>query len=77
MAKWFLQSKTIWGGIIMFVVAMLPVIQGFLGVDVSADEVQQVGEAGGRLIENIAALFGLVLVVVGRAKADKNITIRP
>jgi hypothetical protein len=77
MEKWFLQSKTIWGGIILFIVSMLPVIQNFLGVSLTADEVREFGDAGGRLIENIVAVAGFILVVLGRWRAQKNLTITP
>lgn len=65
--KWLLQSKTIWGGILM----MLPTIASILGIELSSDQVGAVAALADELFEFI----GFSLVAYGRITASAPVTI--
>lgn len=63
--KSFLQSKTIWGAIIISVGYLLQ----WTGVTLAAPEIEQ-------LVEKGLVVVGLVLTVFGRFVADKPVALR-
>jgi len=72
-SKWIAKSLTIWGGI----VAALPgifVILGMDGIDISA-----LSAAGNAIINGTAVIGGLVMVGIGRVRANtgKQVTLTP
>ena len=64
--KWVLRSLTIWGGIVVFLVNVLPVLGPMVGLDISADEVQEAGNAVSDVIKSIGTVVGLAMVFFGR-----------
>lgn len=70
--KWVAKSLTVWGG----VVAALPGIFVMLGWDVNIDGVEA---AGVGIINGASVIIGLVMVVVGRFRANRGtpVTLKP
>jgi len=66
--KWW-ESKTIWGAIVMLAALIL----GYLGVEVGPEEQATFVDLVVGAINEVMALVGFVLTIVGRFKADKAI----
>ncbi len=66
--KWVLRSLTIWGGIVVFLVNVLPVLGPMVGFDISPDEVQEAGNAVSDVIKSVGTVVGLAMVFIGRAR---------
>jgi lysozyme family protein len=69
--KWWGKSMTVWGVIITSLSTVLPVIGPLFGVNITADLVQQLGDAVVQFGQAGAALVGLVLTLWGRARASQ------
>lgn len=74
--KWWAQSMTLWGAMITLLAAVLPVLSPFLGMDITAEMVKELGENGARLLQGLAGLVGTVLTVIGRLRAQAPLTQR-
>ena len=68
--KWWAQSKTVWGAAITAVATVVPVLGPLIGIELSADVVRQAGEQTLAAIQACAGLFGTLLTIYGRLKAD-------
>jgi len=68
-SKFILQSRTIWGVIIMALPAVLPLF----GIEFGAEAVGESNIAFNSLIEFV----GAVLAVYGRFKAETSISVTP
>ena len=62
--KFFLKSKTLWGGLIVF----LPVLLGTFGVDIP-DNLPVLGEAGASFLDATNEIVGALLIAWGRYTA--------
>ncbi len=71
--KWWGQSMTIWGVIITSLSTVLPVLSPILGLDITAELVQQVGQAVVQFGQAAAGLIGTLLTVWGRVRATQAI----
>lgn len=71
--KWFLQSKTILGAIVM----VIPAIASLLGITVPLDEVSSLSSALSKLLEVSIEVAGFALVLYGRFKAKRPLKVDP
>ncbi|MEO5914849.1 MAG: hypothetical protein ABIS50_11490 [Luteolibacter sp.] len=65
------QSKTIVGALIM----AATIAAQFYQAPVSQDEINQAGGQLQQVLEGVSALVGLVMVIYGRMKATRPVTI--
>jgi hypothetical protein len=72
-SKWIAKSLTIWGGIVV----ALPGLAAIIGLELPDVEVLQ--SAGVAVIEGAATIVGLVMVVIGRLRANTGapVTLKP
>lgn len=70
--KWIGKSLTIWGGI----VAALPGVFMVLGIDVDIGGLEAAGKA---VIEGVSIVGGMVMVIIGRLRANTGtpVTLKP
>ncbi len=68
--KFFLKSKTLWGGVIAFAPALL----GTFGVE-PPDNLPMIGEAGVSFLNATNELIGAVLIAVGRYHANSRLVV--
>lgn len=71
-SKPFWYSRTLWGGVML----VLALILGKFGVELGPDEQASFIDQILGVIEPLSALVGSVLVVVGRFKAKKAVTLK-
>ncbi len=69
--KWWGESLTIWGALTTAAATLLPIIAPLLGIELSAENVKQLGEETFDVIQALGALFGTVLTIYGRARASQ------
>ena len=72
-SKWIAKSKTLWGAII----AALPVLAPIFGLDLSPDDVAQIGDSGVSVIDAAFGVVGGLLVIYGRLTASQPATMLP
>ncbi len=75
-SKWWGESLTIWGTIVTALSTILPVIGPFIGLDISAEMIEQLGETVTRLIQIIGGITGTTMTLYGRTRADTRLTRR-
>lgn len=75
MEKWIGKSQTVLSGIVMFVIAMLPVIKPYIGLDVTPDDVQGVGSAITDVLTSVGAFVMLIFNIRGRMRANTKLTL--
>ena len=69
-AKWWAQSRTIWGALVTAAAAVVPVLGPLVGIELSGDVVRQAGEQTISAIQAMAGLFGTLLTIYGRINAS-------
>lgn len=74
-ASWILTSKRFWGIAITAASTMVPLLSNYMGWDVDAEQVEQVGAAGAELISAVGMFVGLVLTFIGSMKAKGPMTL--
>lgn len=67
--KWWGHSMTVWGVIMTTLSAVLPTIGPILGLNITADLVQQLGDQLVAVVQAIGALVGTLLTIYGRMRA--------
>lgn len=72
-SKWWGQSLTIWGVLVTALSTVLPVVGPLIGIDLTPDLVQQLGDGVARVIQAIGGLVGTALAIWGRARANTAI----
>lgn len=75
-AKWWAQSKTIWGAIITAVASVVPLLGPLIGVELPAETVTQAGNETLAAVQAVTALIGTLLTIFGRLKAQGPLTRR-
>ncbi len=75
--KFFLTSLTVWGVIVTFATTAWPVINSFMGWDVGPEVISKIGADGASFIQAGGALFGTVMVLVGRFRAKTALKVVP
>ncbi len=68
--KWWAQSKTVWGTLITAAATVLPVLGPLIGIELSGEVIRQAGEQTISAIQAVAGLFGTLLTLYGRMKAE-------
>jgi uncharacterized protein (TIGR02594 family) len=69
-AKWWGHSMTVWGIIMTTLSAVLPTIGPLLGLNITAELVQQLGEQIVVAVQAVGALIGTILTIYGRVRAN-------
>ena len=69
MEKDWWKSTTLWGGVVM----MGAFIASFMGVTISSEEGAALTNAIVELCKAVSVLVGLIMVIVGRIKAGREI----
>lgn len=67
------QSLTIWGTIVTFLSAVAPAIGSLIGLDVTAGDVQAVGNGVTQAIQAIGGVVGTVMAIYGRVRTKEAI----
>ena len=68
--KWWGHSMTVWGIVMTTLSAVLPTIGPLLGLNVTAELVQQLGDQIVAVVQALGALVGTVLTIYGRVRAN-------
>ena len=68
-AKWWLQSKTIWGALITAAATVVPVLGPLIGIELPGEVVRQAGEQTISAVQALSGLFGTLLTIYGRLSA--------
>ncbi len=74
--KWWGESLTVWGTIVTALSTILPVIGPFIGLDISAELIQQFGDTVAKLIQIIGGVTGTTMALYGRSRATTKLTRR-
>ena len=74
--KWWLRSKTMWGTLITAAATVIPAIGPALGIVLPADIITTFGDQVITAAQAITGLFGTVLAIYGRLKADTPLALR-
>ncbi|HVX37096.1 MAG TPA: TIGR02594 family protein [Hyphomicrobium sp.] len=75
-SKWWVQSKTMWGTLITAAATVIPAMGPALGIVLPADIIQTFGDQTITAVQALAGLFGTVLAIYGRLKADTPLALR-
>ena len=76
-AKWWLQSKTLWGTLITAAATVVPVIAPAFGITLPADVIKTFGDQALNAMQAVAGLVGTILAIYGRLNATASLTRRP
>lgn len=68
------QSLTIWGAMITALSTVAPALGPFVGLDLTADLVRQIGEQMVTIIQAIGGLIGTIMTIYGRARATTELS---
>jgi lysozyme family protein len=75
--KWWGRSMTIWGAVVTALSTVLPVMGPLIGIDISADLVQQLGDEVTRVVQAAGGLIGIIMTIYGRSRASAPLERRP
>lgn len=75
--KWWGQSMTIWGALLTALSTVLPLIGPFIGLDISAAMIKELGEQVVVVLQAIGGLVGTVMTIYGRMRAVAPLASRP
>ncbi|MBS0251038.1 MAG: TIGR02594 family protein [Proteobacteria bacterium] len=75
-AKWWAQSKTLWGTIITAAATVLPLVAPVIGVSLPADVIQTFGDQAITAAQAVTGLVGTALAIYGRFTASTVLSIR-
>jgi len=75
--KWWGHSLTLWGAAITTLSTVLPVIGPFLGLDITAELVRQIGAEIVTAAQAIGGLAGTFMTVFGRIRATAPLARKP
>ncbi len=67
--KWWGHSMTVWGIVVTTLSAVLPTIGPILGLNITAELVQQLGDQIIAVVQAVGALIGTLLTIYGRVRA--------
>lgn len=68
-SKWWGQSITIWGVIVTAVSTVLPVIGPLIGIDLTSDMIELIGQQVLQIAQAIGGLVGTLMAIYGRVRA--------
>lgn len=75
-AKWWAQSKTLWGTLITAASTVLPLLAPALGVTLPADIIQTFGDQAVTAVQAVAGVVGTALAIYGRFTASSVLSLR-
>ena len=75
-SKWWGQSLTIWGAIVTAMSTVLPALGPVIGLDITADLVQLLGQQIVQLVEAAGGVLGTAMIIFGRVRAGSQLTRR-
>lgn len=67
--KWWGESLTIWGAIVTSISTVAPTILAAMGVDISGDLIQRLGNDMLLTVQAAGGLVGTIMTIVGRVRA--------
>jgi len=76
-SKWWGQSMTIWGALLTALSTVLPLIGPALGIDLTADLIQKLGQDIVVFVQAAGGLIGTILTILGRVRATTALTRKP
>ncbi len=74
--KWWGNSVTIWGALITALSTVLPALAPVIGIDITSDLVQQVGEHIVETVQAVGGLIGTVMTIYGRVRVSQPLAQR-
>lgn len=75
--KWWGESLTIWGTIVTGLSTVLPIIGPFIGLDISAAMIEQLGQTVATLLQALGGVIGTLMAIYGRFRARAPLQQRP
>jgi uncharacterized protein (TIGR02594 family) len=75
--KWWGHSMTIWGALLTALSTVLPLLGPALGLELTIDLVQRLGQDVVLVIQALGGLIGTVMTIMGRVRATAPIERRP
>jgi hypothetical protein len=75
-SKWWAHSKTLWGTLITAAATVIPALAPAIGVVLPADMITTFGDQAMTAVQAVTGLFGTLLAIYGRLKADTPLTLR-
>ena len=75
--KWWGQSMTIWGVLLTAMSTVLPLLGPILGLDLTPELVQRLGQDIVILVQALGGVIGTVLTILGRVRATTLLERRP
>jgi len=71
--KWWGESITIWGVIVTALATVAPVLGPLIGLDVTAEMVQQLGQQVVEIAQAVGGVIGTLMAIYGRVRATSPI----
>ena len=68
-AKWWASSMTIWGAVVTALSAVLPVVGPIVGLNISPELIQLLGDQVVLLSQAAGGVAGTILTIYGRVRA--------
>ncbi len=75
--KWWGQSMTIWGALLTALSTVLPLLGPVLGVNLTVDLVEKLGQDVVLLVQAAGGLIGTIMTILGRMRATTLLERRP
>jgi hypothetical protein len=69
-AKWWGHSLTIWGALITALTTVVPAVAPLFGLNITAELIQQLGEAVVLFAQALGGLVGTSMAIYGRIRAN-------
>lgn len=76
-SKWWGQSMTIWGALLTALSTVLPLLGPILGINLTVDLVEKLGQDIVLLIQAAGGLIGTIMTILGRMRANTLLERRP
>ena len=74
--KYFAKSVTIWGVLITFLTAVIPVLGPMFGFTFVPADIAQLGKAGTDFINGLGAMIGVFMTLYGRWNATLPLSVK-
>jgi uncharacterized protein (TIGR02594 family) len=75
--KWWGNSMTVWGTLITALSTVLPVLAPLLGVSITPEIIQQIGDGVIQFVQAAGGLIGTILALYGRSRAVQTLVRKP
>lgn len=67
--KWWAHSLTVWGTIVTTAATVLPIVGPLIGLDLTPQLVQALGDGVVEVVQAIGAVVGIIMTIWGRSRA--------